>query len=178
MSKLEDNLKLVLGGIFAKVSEGNRSAYQAMSDLGDIPKAVAALKAGDFGMYESLIFHPMEQFTSGLAESVFPDSNQLQFLAKEIKFFQRHLGQTIKEVEGWSCYNDKTQQVSGALLRFFLTGEAITWNYEAEYTYGLPKKIFVTHDEIVEFFEAIYSLFYGLPEKYLAFRATLERFSI
>jgi hypothetical protein len=175
MSKFEDNINAVLGGVFAKAAEGNRSAFEAISEREDIIKAVEALKEGDFGVYEFLIFTPMERFAAGLAESVFPGNTQLQFLAKEIRFFQRHLGETIKEVEGWSCYNDKTQKVTRALLQFFLTGKEIVWDYDAEYTYTLPRKVFVAHDEIVSFFDAIHFLFHGRPEKYLAFRASLDR---
>ncbi len=177
MEKLEGAIKSVVDGIFARVAEGNRVAFEGHAEREEIKKGVAALTSGDFGRYEYLVLHPLNQFTSGLAESVFPGSAKLQFLAREIAFFQRHLGETIKEIEGSSCYNDKTQRISRALLQFFLTGKEIAWDYSAEYTYSLPKKIFVTHEEIVEFFDAVHFLFYGRPDRYLAFREKLARFS-
>lgn len=55
-----------------------------------------------------------------------------------------------------------------ALISFHKDGKPIQFNYDQEYTYHLPKRIFTAHDMIVEFATSLHSLFYGNPERYLS----------
>ncbi len=54
-----------------------------------------------------------------------------------------------------------------ALICFYTTGKKIEFNYDGEYTYHLPGKIFKDHDLIVEYFEGIWGLYYGNHNKYI-----------
>jgi len=54
-----------------------------------------------------------------------------------------------------------------ALLRFYVTGEEIRFNYDQDFTYHLPGTVFTTHSNIVAFFVGVYCLYYGRPEAYL-----------
>lgn len=47
-----------------------------------------------------------------------------------------------------------------------MRGDKIEFNYNSEYTYHLPKKVFTTHEEIVMFFESLIHLYMGRPGKY------------
>lgn len=40
-------------------------------------------------------------------------------------------------------------------------GKQISFDYGQQYTYHLPKMVFKTHVEIIEFFNALYRLYYG-----------------
>lgn len=62
-----------------------------------------------------------------------------------------------------------------------MTGKKITFDYDAEYTYGYPKSVLKTHDEIINFYKGLKSLYYGKPTDYLnsmrdiAIRSDLEK---
>jgi hypothetical protein len=54
-----------------------------------------------------------------------------------------------------------------ALMRFFTTGEPISFNYDQEYTFGLPKKVLKSHDSIVQYVNSLHHLYYGNSDHYL-----------
>jgi hypothetical protein len=59
-----------------------------------------------------------------------------------------------------------------------MTENEISWDYSAEYTYHLPKQIFTTHSEIIEFFNGIHHLYYGNPDAYIKAMANSLKINI
>jgi hypothetical protein len=175
MEKMEDGIKAVLGGILADVSKQNQAVYDQWAEQPGVKAAVAAVKIANFSEYSFHLLYPMEKLVNGLLESVFPGKSRLQMLVRDIKFFEQHFGAVIKEVEGWSCYVDKQNKVLRSLARFLGSGQEIVWDYEAEYTYNLPRKVFTTHQGIVDYFDALADLLYGNPEKYIVERQKIDR---
>lgn len=89
------------------------------------------------------------------------------FLVLHHEFVYAHVSKMIEDAEGHPCSADKASTIVGALYRHLMVGDAIAFNYEQQYTYHLPKKIFKTQTEIVGFFEGLQNLYYGNPDRYL-----------
>jgi hypothetical protein len=66
-----------------------------------------------------------------------------------------------------ACCADKARTVMWAMLQNLVEGSHIQFDYCQEYTYHLPKQVFTTHGDIMEFFEALYALYHGKSEKFI-----------
>lgn len=117
-------------------------------------------------LYLFLIF-PFEQFIDGAIMSTVSNDYDVRFLLSKSHFIENHIQAMFQRVEGTGCCADKARSVVSSLIRFYRTGIEISFNYEGEYTYHLPKKILKTHEECVAFYEALKSLYYGNPDKYI-----------
>lgn len=117
-------------------------------------------------LYLFLIF-PFEQFIDGAIMSTVSNDDDVRFLLSKSHFIENHVGKMFQRVEGTVCCADKARVVVSSLIKFYKTGVEISFDYGGEYTYHLPKKILKTHEECVAFYEALKSLYYGNPDKYI-----------
>jgi len=113
------------------------------------------------------VLYPWEKFISGFLKSTINANKDVEFIFKNSQYIDRHFCNLFEKYEGSACCADKSRTIVNRLLKYYQEGEEIVFNYEAEYTYHLPKKIFKSHDHIIQFYESIKSLLYGNPEKYL-----------
>ena len=77
------------------------------------------------------------------------------------------LKKMIETFEDWPCCADKSRTIMKGLLNYYKNNEEIIFDYKQQYTYHLPKILFKTHDQIIEFYEGVKGLYYGSLEKYL-----------
>lgn len=120
--------------------------------------------------YESFYFaviYPFTQYVSGLIKTEISTSDDVEFLLIKQIFIERNFQRIIEKNEGSACCVDKTRTIMRSLLNYYKSGDKIEFDYDQEYTYHLPKKVFKTHDEIVTFYEALKHLYAGYSEKYL-----------
>lgn len=95
--------------------------------------------------------YPHEKLMDGLINSTLGNNNELVFLLTQYKFIECHFEKLIQRREGHSCCADKSRTIMRSLFKHFVSGEKIEFNYEAEYIFHLPEKIFKTHDDILDF---------------------------
>ena len=136
---------------------------------------MAIEKISDYNeLYLFLIF-PFEKFIDGAIMSIVNNNYDVRFLLSKSHFVENHLCEMFQREEGLACCADKARTVISALINFYKTGREISFNYDGEYTYHLPKKILKTHGECVSFYEALKGLYYGKPDKYIqSLKAVLE----
>ena len=113
------------------------------------------------------ILYPWDNFISGFLKSTLNANRDVEFIFKHSQYIDRHFYNLFDKYEGSACSADKSRTILNRLLEFYATGKKIDFDYDGEYTYHLPKKIFKSHDHIVEFYEGLKSLFFGNPQKYL-----------
>lgn len=143
------------------ITSSNKELYKRIIKDSDITS---------FSNYEEFYFavlYPFENLMDGFVRSKILDNSDVAFLMLNSQFVERHFEEIIKTKEGWPCCADKSRTIISSLIKFYSTGEEIKFNYEAEYTYHLPKKVFNNHEHIVAFYEGLKSLFYGKSEKHL-----------
>lgn len=120
------------------------------------------------------VLYPWEKFISGFLKSTLNANRDVEFIWEHSEFIDRHFKNLFEKYEGSACCADKSRTIVNRLLKYYSSGERIEFNYDSEYTYHLPKKIFKNHDHIVDFYEGLKSLLYGNPEKYIkALKAVL-----
>lgn len=164
---MENEIKKVIGGIVSNIKETNIRQAQELLETDAAKKALESIEKYDLeGFYFSLIY-PIEEIIDGLIQSEY-ESHHLKFLIKHSQFVERHFEVIISNKEGFACCADKSRTINNMLLKFLLTGEEILWDYDAKYTFHMPRTVFTNHIEIWEFFEAIYFLYYGNSEKYIS----------
>ena len=113
------------------------------------------------------ILYPFDKFISGFLKSKIKANKDVQFIWRHFEFLDRHFRNLFEKYEGSDCCADKSRTIVNRLLKYYNDCDKIEFNYESEYTYHLPKKIFKNHDDIIQFYEGLKSLFYGRPDKYL-----------
>lgn len=113
------------------------------------------------------VIYPFNKFLNGFIASEISDNRDVIFLLTHSDFVERQFEEYIKFYEGSACHCDKSGTIISALIDFYKTGKRIEFDYNGEYTFHLPKKVFKTHESIVGFYEGVKNLFYGNNSKYL-----------
>lgn len=167
MSFSNDELSAVIRALSDNASKGDEGAALSFLGTPSGEKILEHIEKNRPGDAAFLLHYPLSQAMRGVLypRTVAPD--EAWFLLAQYSFLEMHFGQWFKKVEGYPCSSDKSRTVVAALFRYFRTGQAIAWNYEAEYTYHLPKTIFTEHHSILRFFSALRALYYGQPAAYL-----------
>ncbi len=112
----------------------------------------------------------LNNFINGLIKSKISNySSDIIFLLINYDFIVSNLEHFIRMVEGSCCISDKTNFITYSLFNYFKDNKEIEFNFNSDYSYQLPEKVFTTQEEILFFFNAIKELYYGKPNKYLTF---------
>ena len=168
----DTELQKDLGGIFnsllqsalEKGKKGLRSVYSEEF----LQKPISALKLKNPDHFRIFWKFEQDNMCRALIAEHYPNVNPKgMFLFTNGDFVEMHFKQLITDHEGSSCCADKSRTIIKALAIFFIDNTPINFNYDAEVTYHLPELIFKTHDEIIEFYNALVDLFHARPEKYI-----------
>lgn len=158
--KTED-LKNFLNSFADSIEKENTELYKNIIESSNITKCENPSE------FFHAVIHPFDKFISGFLKTTLSANRDVEFIWKNSQFIERHFRNLFEKYEGGAYSSDKSKTILSGLLRYFSSGEMIEFNYDAKYTYHLPKIIFKSHDQIIEFYEGIKDVFYGHPEKYL-----------
>ena len=155
------DLKIVLDALHNSIDEENKELYK---------KIIQSSKIKQFNDYDEffyMILYPFQKFIEGLIKTEIADNNDVVFLYRNSQFVERQFQKLIETKEGSACCVDKSGTIMKRLVKFYTTGEKIEFDYNAKYTYHLPKNIFNNHESIIDFYKAVKQLFYGNNITYL-----------
>lgn len=117
---------------------------------------------------EYRIKYPVNSLLKGILIQKFGKINlESEFLIKNSDFVENAYQFWIEKIEGSACSYDKSGYIINSIIRYYTENKEIKHDYSDEKEYWLPKKIFTTHDEIIDYFYSLISLFHGNYEKYL-----------
>lgn|SRR5574343_110657 len=117
--------------------------------------------------------YPINQVVDQVVMNKFPNIKikdglyAISFLYMNYQFIDLNFTRLIKDHEGMACSADKSRYIINALVKFYVTGEAINLKEETGKEYWLPK--FLTSEQWVELFDALHSFYFGNVEKYYKF---------
>ncbi len=114
-----------------------------------------------------VMIYPWDKFVSGFLKSCVHPSNEVGFIYHQWNYLYNHFTELFRQFEGMVCCADKARTVLNKTLLFFTVGEKIKFDYEGEYTFHLPKRIFKEHEQIINYYEGLRDMFFGRPLKYL-----------
>lgn len=126
-----------------------------------------ALNGQPDAFFHALPSH-LDRLLEGFLLTILPENREAHFILSRYSFLNSHFKKIIERREGSSCSADKSRTILSRLLQYYLNGQEVVFDPGEEYTFGHPTVVFTTHREIVEFFEALRNLYYGIPGKYLA----------
>lgn len=145
------------------ITEENKQLYNKIIETSTLHEEVS----DDYEKFYYGVVYPFEKFVDGMIRSELRDNQDVVFLMSKSKFVKRHFTNIIERIEGSACSVDKSRTIIRGLIRYYMKGEEIKFDYDGEYTYHLPKVIFKEQCRIIEFYEAVKSLYYGNSEKYM-----------
>lgn len=159
------SIDAIFGGILqGRYDELDNKAAAIPEDI--IVKLRNHFETFDIEMMNFDVFRHVEDFQEAAIIQVTAE-HRAQFIILNYNYVENNFNHLFNKIEGLACCADKSRTVTRKILHSLVTGNEIVWNYEQEYTYHLPKIIFTTHEEIMEYFEGLYSLYYGNPTQYL-----------
>lgn len=167
MTESSDILSEVLTSLLERISSGNQELYTALRKS---PLLQEAWSLASRGQVEEFYFHlpyRLGQLVDGLLQSALPEKQEAHFILTQYGFLSSHIKGIVKQAEGLACCADKSRTILHRLLQYYLTGKEVVFDPNEKYTFGHPTAVLKTHAEIVEFFEALRSLYYGIPGPYL-----------
>jgi DNA-binding phage protein len=156
------------------MASAHRDADAAFADLLASPaaaRATASAKSGDVDAFEGELLRPTRTAIDALLRQALPGNHRAQFLFRQLDYVKALFRDEITRVEGTSCCADKTGFVVRRLAKALVSGEPVNLTSRSEYTFMIPDTVFTDHESINKFFDAIYFLHCGRPEKFLAYRA-------
>ena len=156
-----EDFKGFMDAFGSAISNEHKELFQRVIDSSNIP---------GFSNPEEFFFsvlYPFDNFVDGFIRSKVSNNEDVVFIYKNNQFIERHFESVIKINEGWPCCADKSRTIMRGLVEFYSSGKEIQFNYDAEYTYHLPKKVFTSHAEIIGFYQGAKSLYYGNSDKFL-----------
>lgn len=147
------------------VSSFDKEDLELYSDLIDRFKIKQYNRLDEFDMG---VLYPFRKFQRLLIQGLYnTNDNKLVFLIQQYSYVESHFQKLFQKYEGSFACADKSRTVVDRLFGFYTEGEQIKFNYDGEYTYHLPKILFKTHDDIISFYDAIVSLYYGNSDLYI-----------
>lgn len=157
----DQNIKEVFSGLLSSFEKEEKELFEKLSE------GINLERINDGEDFDLLLHYQFKKFLKGFIKVKFGDNNMIHFLLMNHQFVESHFLKWIIQKEGSACSSDKSRTIMSSIFKSKQTDGKIKWDYDAEYTYHLPKKVFKTHEEIISFFESLYHLFYGNPDKYL-----------
>lgn len=157
----KEDLKKFLDSMLSSIGQKEINLYKSIIEANNINTIE------DHEEFFLAILYPFEQFVSGFVRSEIANNRDVIFIIKNQNYIKNNFSRIIKQKEGSSCSSDKSRTIMMSLLNHYKTGEKIVFNYDQEYTYHLPNKVFRTHDHIIKFYEGLKNLWYGDNAKYL-----------
>lgn len=150
----------IMTGIGSIIRDEAVEAYAKAEDDPDIRKAAEALRLMDcigFSDAARRRTKPLE----GLLLSRLPADDRTEFLFMNAAFVEMHLERIIQEIEGSYAYVDKARHVLRRAASASALGIRIDLGADGPTSYWMPKKVFRTHEEIMDFVDALQDLYYG-----------------
>jgi hypothetical protein len=117
--------------------------------------------------FHTAIMYPFEKFIKGYISTEIKDNYDIKFIYLNYRYIENNFRYYIELFDGFACCTDKARTILKSILNYYLTSEEIKFNYDQEYTFHLPKKIFTNHNQIIDFYKGIQNLHLGNPKKYL-----------
>lgn len=163
----KDAIQNTLLAMFSSIERDNQNAYEALKDLPAFQEAGSAIENSDPDAFYFALIYPLSNVINGLLSTYLGGAEEAKFLFKHHGFVEGHFRTQLEQVEGHACVADKTQTIIRHLVYSLVLGKKFEFDYGQEYTFHLPKVLFKTQDENVEFFRALMRLYYGNPDAYL-----------
>jgi len=143
------------------LSESNDQEFLKLHESLQIPE----FNSPDSFYYN--ILYPWNQFAESILRRELSNNHELRFIFMHSTYLENHFEKLFERYEGVASCADKARTVIARLARFYHLGTPIEFDMNAKYTYHFPKRILTTQAEIIEFYQALSSLYYGNPVKYL-----------
>lgn len=171
MRKTENALKDLFGALIASGEKEAVEIAEKLFDAGIIsPERIEKIQSVEEFFFA--LIYPYKKFLDGFVAVRYNGDQKAQWLFTHHGYIENHFQKIIIQHEGSACCADKSKTIVESIAMFLLKGTEVVWDYGQEYTFHLPKKVFTTHSSIIDFYDALVSLYYGNNEKYLEYLLT------
>ena len=164
-TKEEKDIEYVLDNIFKSINNDERNKDKDyLSNEYNSLLFDKVFKDGLFNIehYNLHLISNQKRLNNGLLKEKGIRTHQAIFLANNFSFVKSHLENMIVEKDGSSGCADKSRRLIKMYFNYFEYGMPLIEDI-------LPENTLNNEEQAIEFFNAIYSLYYGQPKKYIEF---------
>lgn len=155
------NDKSIKGVLDALADEMNKEENNMLTRiLEDVPD----FEATSLDEMNTKYTHTFNKLRRAIARNVIANDHDVVFIFMNYQFLKNHIERLIRDHEGHACCADKSRTILKSLCEYYITGDEIDFDYSQEYTFHLPNNVLRTHDEIIEFYEALKLTQGGYPK--------------
>lgn len=161
----EKDIENVLKHVFENINSDEKiKAKNYLSNEDNALLFDKIFKDGDFNIehYNLHLISNQKRLNNGLLKEKGIRTHQAIFLANNFSFVKSHLENMIVEKDGSSGCADKSRRLIKMYFNYFEYGMPLIEDILSENTLN-------NEEQAIEFFNAIYSLYYGQPKKYIEF---------
>lgn len=170
----QNPMAVVIEGLLAGARREQIAAADAFGDQAAVLAAVEAIRAGKLVDFDRALTRPLQQVVDGVLSKELAGNHRAKFLFGNHRFVAAHFRKMVEEIDGMACCADRNRTILRALARHLVAGKPIVFDYTQEYTFHLPVRVFRTESDILAFFDAVFKLYYGTTEPFIAVQATLR----
>jgi hypothetical protein len=163
---LSNEMAAIFAGIGGLMREEAVEEYRKVEEDPEVTKAADALRLMDCIGFSEAANRRLKPF-EGLLLSKLSADDRTEFLFMRAAFVEMHLERIIQDVEGRYAYVDKARYVLRRAASASALGTRINLGADDASEYWLPRKVFRTHEEIMEFVDALHSLYYGHADDFI-----------
>lgn len=165
--KTQENqdIEMVLENIFQSINDEEKIKSKIyLSDRQNAILFEKIFKDGSLNIehYHLYFVSAQKRLGNGILKEKGIRSHQAIFLANNLSFVKAHLENIIVDKEGCSECADKSRRLIKMYFNHFEHNMPFIESL-------LPQKVLNTEKDAIDFFSAIYSLYYGQPKKYIDF---------
>lgn len=170
----QNPMTVVIETLLAGARREQVAAADAFSDQVAVSAAVAAIRAYKLADFDRALVRPTETVVSGVLAKELPGNHRAHFLFAQHRFVAAQFRTLTEELDGMACCADRNRTILRALAAHLVSGKPIVFDYTQQYTYHLPVRVFRTESDILAFFDAVFQLYYGKTEPFIAVQAALR----
>lgn len=172
-SDLTDGIVAIFNALNSEVNNEKRQLLESIGDNEIIQQATKALQDNNIQRFNYVCRKITSPIDAMILSIYAIHSAEYKFAVKNYRMIERNFCNLFKVIEGAGCSADKSKTVMRNLIIFLRTDEGIKFDYDGEYTFHLPKKIFKTHEQIYDFFVALMRFDMGYPNEFIKIYGTI-----
>lgn len=161
------SISSIFSSLLSSARDDAQTIVEETRQLPEIQQAIKALADRNPDRFYLSLLYPLTQVVRGLVNEQVGRSQEADFLLMQREFVSSHIRKLIEQHEGWPCSADKVRTIMRVALTYYIDQKPIEFNYQGEYVFHLPTKIFNDQESILGFINGLKHLYYGDPEPYL-----------
>ena len=178
VDKDKKNIEDILPDIFQSFSKNRKQKSIESFNKNNILNNITKEDIGNWDPEEFWykIIYKQDNYNDWMLHELITKNEELIYIYKNFNNLQSSFSAMFNDFEGMSCSSDKGSTVLKNIIKYYQVWKWTDYDYNQEYTFNLPKKIFKEKEMSLDFYKALKNVMYGWHKTYLNFFIKYKEF--